>query len=441
MRPFLRPLRDDGRSLVGPGAGLETTMPAPRKKTWDATLREVIRTQHGFGWAIRGHREKVQLTRWHDDGTRSSVSLDLPWNASSQTELVKVLGEIRQRMDAQGMGLAEAYALIRNAPAAESGRLDWTVVVEQFMASREGRRATTLRDLRTRMDRCLQTLQGKPSPKDGRALMRAYAAQHFQDCPVGGVGRRRQLLDVVALLRFAVTRAGAADRWMPPSTELIAELIGDADRHHEDSTPIKPEQLAALLDALQDAGRDDLHLAVSLVGLFGLRPAELGVLRVEEGRLYVGSVKRNIRTMKVVKPDRRVLPLDLPGREGEGARAPTLLASGLVKLPASIRSQIDAGSHKGVGDAFRQLLDRFPFWQSLVAAAPGLKPYSLRHGYAWRGHKAYEHCIPVRDLAYMMGHNPATHHRHYGKWTDEAGLEEAVARATRASTTIAISMD
>jgi hypothetical protein len=29
----------------------------------------------------------------------------------------------------------------------------------------------------------------------------------------------------------------------------------------------------------------------------------------------------------------------------------------------------------------------------------------------------------------MMGHNPTTHHRHYGKWTDEAGLEEAVARA------------
>lgn len=404
-------------------------MPAPRKKSWDATLRDVIRTQHGFGWTIRGHRGKVQLTRWHDDGTRSSVSLDLAWDASCQAEVVTLLGEIRQRMEGQGLGLKEAYALLSNAPTAESGRLNWEEVIKQFMASREGRRATTLRDLRTRMDRCLQTLQTKPSPKDGRALMRAYAAQHFQDCPVGGVGRKRQLLDVAALLRFAVTRAGAADRWMPPSAELIAELIGDADRHHEDSTPIKPEQLAALLDALRDAGRDDLHLAVSLVGLFGLRPAELGVLRVDEGRLYVGSVKRNARTLKVAKPDRRVLPLDLPGREGEGSRAVTLLDSGLVQLPAAIRSQIKAGSHKGVGDAFRQLLDRFPFWQSMAAATPGLTPYSLRHGYAWRGHKAYSRSIPVRDLASMMGHNPATHHRHYGAWTDEAGLEEAVARA------------
>lgn len=408
-------------------------MPAPRKKSWDATLRDVIKTQHGFGWSIRGHRGKVQLTRRYDDGTRASVSLDLPWDASSQAEVVTVLGEIRQRMDAQGLGLADAYALIRNAPTAESGRLNWAEVIKQFMASREGRRVTTMRDLQTRMDRTLQTLQSKPTPKDGRALMRAYAAQHFQDCPVGGVGRRRQLLDVAALLRFAVTRAGAADRWMPPPAELIAELIGDADRHHEDSTPIKPEQLAALLDALRDAGRDDLHLAVSLVGLFGLRPAELGVLRVEEGRLYVGSVKRNARTMKVAKPDRRVLPLDLPGREGEGARAVALLDSGLVKLPAAIQSQIDAGSHKGVGDAFRQLLNRFPFWQSMAAATPGLTPYSLRHGYAWRGHKAYSRSIPVRDLACMMGHNPVTHHRYYGKWTDEAGLEEAVARAMGAS--------
>jgi hypothetical protein len=116
--------------------------------------------------------------------------------------------------------------------------------------------------------------------------MRAYAEQIFQDCPVGGVGRKRQRLDVAALLRFAVTRAGASDRWMPPPAELIEELIGYSDRPHEDSTPIKPEQLAALLDALREEGKDELHLAVSLEGLFGLRPAELGDLRIEEDQLF-----------------------------------------------------------------------------------------------------------------------------------------------------------
>ena len=404
-------------------------MTTSRKPSWTRALRALIKTEQGFGWSIREHRGKVQLTRRFEDGTRSAVSLDLPWDASCQTGVVNAVGEIRQRMDAHGLGLAEAYGLIHSAPTAETGRLDWVVVVQKFMLSREGRRETTLRDLRTRMARTLEVLQATPRPRDGRSLMRAYAAQHFEDCPVGGVGRKRQLLDVAGLLRFAVNKAGAPDRWLPPPAEEIEALVGHADRHHEDSVPIKPEQLAALLDALREAGKEELHLAVSLVSLFGLRPAELGVLRVEEGRLYVGNVKRNARTLKVVKPERRALPLDLPGREGEGTKAVALLRSGLVKLPVAIRNQAAAGSHKGVGDAFRQLLDRFPFWQSLAAATPGLTPYSLRHGYAWRGHKAYERSIPVRDLAALMGHSPATHHRHYGKWTDEAGLEEAVARA------------
>jgi integrase len=404
-------------------------MTTSRKPSWTRALRALIKTEHGFGWSIREHRGKVQLTRRFEDGTRSAVSLELPWDASCQTGVVNPVGEIRQRMDAHGLGLAEAYGLIHSAPTAETGRLDWEAVVQKFLLSREGRRETTLRDLRTRMARTLEVLQATPRPRDGRSLMRAYAAQHFENCPVGGVGRKRQLLDVAGLLRFAVNKAGAPDRWLPPLAEEIEALIGHADRHHEDSVPIKPEQLAALLNALREAGKEELHLAVSLVGLFGLRPAELGVLRIEEGRLYVGNVKRNARTLKVAKPERRVLPLDLPGREGEGTKAVALLRSGLVKLPGAIRTQAAAGSHKGVGDAFRQLLDRFPFWQSMAAATPGLTPYSLRHGYAWRGHKVYERSIAVRDLAALMGHNPATHHRHYGKWTDEAGLEEAVARA------------
>jgi hypothetical protein len=38
------------------------------------------------------------------------------------------------------------------------------------------------------------------------------------------------------------------------------------------------------------------------------------------------------------------------------------------------------------------------------------------------------HALSVRDLAALMGHTPAVHLQHYGKWTDEAGLIEAVER-------------
>ena len=65
----------------------------------------------------------------------------------------------------------------------------------------------------------------------------------------------------------------------------------------------------------------------------------------------------------------------------------------------------------------------------MAGKVEGLTPYSLRHGFAWRGHKSYSRSIPVRDLAALMGHNPATHHKHYGKWTDEQGLLESISLA------------
>ena len=253
----------------------------------------------------------------------------------------------------------------------------------------------------------------------------------------GGQGRKRHLGDVSAFLTYAGDRAWAEACWRPLEGEELEELIATADNGagEELTPPIKPEQLAALLDALEADNKPELRLAVALVGLFGLRPAELAALRVDDGRLKVGGgVKRNRRTMKQAKPDRLVLPLDIPGREGEGARVLQLYASGMVKLPKPLLTAIAGGEFKPVGDAFRQLLERYPFWQSLAKATPGLTPYSLRHGYAWRGHKAYARSLSVRDLAALMGHNPATHHKHYGKWTDEDGLLEAVASLGAGST-------
>jgi integrase len=106
-----------------------------------------------------------------------------------------------------------------------------------------------------------------------------------------------------------------------------------------------------------------------------------------------------------------------------------------VKLPPRILTTIERGEFKPVGEAFRKLLQRYPFWQSLVAANPGLTAYSLRHGYAWRGHKSYQQSLSVRDLSALMGHTPVVHLQHYGKWTDEAGLIEAVSRLNAGAST------
>jgi integrase len=233
-------------------------------------------------------------------------------------------------------------------------------------------------------------------------------------------------------LDYAIEKCGAPGRWKPLEGEDRDALIGTADDGDDKLTPpIKPEQLEALLDALVADEKPELWLAVALVGCFGLRPAELAALSVEDGRLKVASnVKRNRRSMKNQKPPRLAIALDLADRD-DGARALRQLESGLVKLPRAICTAIDSGEFKKVGDAFRQLLDRYPFWQSLVSSTPDLTPYSLRHGWAWRAHKGYATPLSVRDAAALMGHTPSTHHRHYGRWTDEAGLLEAVEKITR----------
>jgi integrase len=142
----------------------------------------------------------------------------------------------------------------------------------------------------------------------------------------------------------------------------------------------------------------------------------------------VAAVKRN--SSSGISPDRLVLPLELPGRE-DGHRALALLQSGLVTLPSRIRNAAESGRHKPVGDGFRRLLERTPYWVSLVERTPGLTPYGLRHGFAWRGANR-QPSIPLRDLAAVMGHTPATHLKHYGRWTAEADLIASFATAPSA---------
>ncbi len=169
--------------------------------------------------------------------------------------------------------------------------------------------------------------------------------------------------------------------------------------------------------------KPELSLAVTLVGLFGLRPAELKAMRVENGKLKVGNVKRNRATAKAPKPDRIAYPLEISGLAGAAGQALAQLSSGLVKLPVGI---LNAQDFKTCGHTFRQYLDRHPYWAALVKASPGLSPYSLRHGYAYREALAG---IPLRQLAASMGHDVRTHMKHYSQWTDEAGLGAAFGAA------------
>ena len=409
-----------------------------KQGTWEHDLRRQIKREHGTGWSLYPQSKGTKLTRRYEDGKKSSVMLEIEWAAGSATAIANEVGVLAARMKEQDISLREAHqrsqrvAGVVTGQGVVAGAIDWRAAADAFLESRSDRRGTTMADTSKRVNNAVAVLSSTPRPTDGKSLMQAYARNYFDGCAPGGSGRKRHLGDVAAFLNYAIEKCGAPARWKPLEGEDRDVLIGTADNGDDKLTPpVKPEQLAALLDALVADEKPELWMAVALVGCFGLRPAELAALEVEDGQLKVRSnVKRNKSSMKNQKPPRLVIALELDGRD-DGARALAQFESGLVKLPRAILTAIDSGEFKKVGDAFRQLLDRYPFWQSLVAATPDLTPYSLRHGWAWRAHKGYATPLSVRDAAALLGHTPNTHHRHYGRWTDEQGLLDAVAKITR----------
>ena len=411
----------------------------PSAESWDKSLRRDIKREFGTGWSVSAQSGKTKLTRRYPDGTRSSVMLPIPFSSGHKRELLIAVGTHAQQMAAQQISLKESRKRTGVSVDNPEGRFDWNEAAKAFFKTREDLGPVTQKNTVTRIGKALASLDHKPRPKDGLELLTAFEQQHLQHLKPGSEGRKKSVQEVSKFLRFCVERRGLAGQWMPPVGDQRHELVGAAEgRSAAITPPLKTEDFIALLDQLEKGRRHGLRLAVGLVGLYGLRPAELAVMRFEDGQLRVGQVKRNAAAIKkgavaqARENERLVLPLDLPGNEGLGAQLALQWESGLVKLPQQIRTAIKTaektGSYKPVGDAFRQLLDRYRFWKALVAGNPGLTPYSLRHSFAWRAHKQYDRALSVRDAAALMGHDPETHHRHYGKWVDEAGLLEAVSR-------------
>ena len=407
--------------------------------TWVHDLRRQIKRQYGPGWSVIEQSAKVKLTRRNG----GSVMLDIVWAARSTTAILNEIGVLAARMLERDIGLREAHALGAAVQARVTGRgvvvdsLNWEQVAQDFLDSKTDNRKNTTRPTSVRIQKALTTLQSNPKPTDAGSLMRAYAKAHFSKCPPGGAGRRRHLGDLAAFLRFAVNRHGAPTFWMPLEGDQLDELIGGTERRVGDelTTPIKPQPFADLLDAIEESGNTGLWMAVALVGCFGLRPCELGVLSVKDGKLYVGgAVKRSPRSKRRLLPPepRYVRPLNVPGRS-DGAKAIELLNAG-TPFPKSLNTQVEKSRQgkdvlKAVGCKFAYELNKLNAWKTLIVITPGLTAYSLRHGYAWRAHKTYERPLSVGSAAKLMGHSVATHIKYYGSWVDEQGIDDDVDRA------------
>ena len=401
---------------------------------WLKDLRGTIKRTYGPGWVLEERSGYFKIQRRETgnarDGKRPTITTSIAYAPSSSTELLVLIGDLRRKMADLGIGLYASHALISGSAEDEAtGSTNWNEVAKRYEANRVGtgqvKASTYEREERRRIERTVELIyaKGRGAANDGPGVMRNYTSKYLAELKLGGVGRKRALLDVSRFLRFAVKKCGADSGYLPLEREDLEELIGLAETRKEDKVPVKPDQLFGLIDSLFD--KPELRLAVTLVGLFGLRPAELKVMRVVDGKLKVGNVKRNRATAKTPKPDRVAYPVELKELAGAAGQALAQLENGLVKLPTGI---INAPDFKTCGHSFRQYLDRHQYWATLVKANPGMSPYSLRHGYAYRGALAG---ILLRQLAASMGHDVRTHMKHYGQWTDEAGLEAAFGAANQ----------
>ena len=424
---------------------------------WEAEMRASNKRANGSNWTIRQLKGRCQITMKLESGRKPSVLTEIPWQPDKSLNILNAVQEIRAFIE-KGNSIQEANEMRLKALGKASGKapalreFDWVAAADDFLKSMESRREGTLDDLRIRVRRFKLTLKAKPTPNDGPSLMRAFARLYFDEVyppdhrkagklrlPPGKDGRRRNLRDVARILRHGIEEMGAPERWQPLPPKKMSGLIGSAVTEtitKAKTIPVLPEDFEALLDNLEADGRIDLWLAVGLGGLFGLRPSELAVMRLDDdGKLYVGGqVKRDAKAIEqgTEKPERLVKPLDLNGREGLGKRMAMLWNNGRgkEKLPLAIRNEIakvgEKNTFKEVGAAFSQLLTRYRYWKILVKKTPGLKPYGLRHGWAWRAHKNSEKQLHYSQASALLGHTTRVHLDYYSSWVSEDELEKAV---------------
>ena len=363
-----------------------------------------------------------------------------------------MINELVDNMKKRNIGLGDAYKLIENAPIdKKSNFINWEVIKNKYYKIRV--KSGTVKEANYKSNeeyKIIRILELINVPKNaaytGKELMEKYTNLYLNNLPTGSEGRKRNLLDIARFLNFAVDECGIDIKWKPVGKTYQQKLIGKLNEPKLSTVPIKPDQLFALINSLFD--KPELKLAVTLVGLFGLRPAELITLKVEDERLYAGQIKRNSKTPEESKKDRLVMALNINELPDEGEKVVKLFFSGEIKLPKPIEDLKDKNyiknkniervkngkrplsAFKECGDYFRQYLERHNYWKNLVKENPDLTPYSLRHGYAWRGAKYYSRSIPLRDIAKLMGHSPKTHNKYYGSWTDNLDLIDTVERIT-----------
>ena len=441
-------------------------MTSANSTSWEKELRKNICTNFGRGIRVNGENSgRTKLLYVYNEGLgsankRTSQTLPIEWKKTSGIEILKAiefikplvveknltLKEATRRWKAQFIGESQKqpnkswndFLLIRPINKKDANYekdlkeyLNAASKVDQFMQTKQGLTSKTEKDWARRISRFLEEMNNNPSPNTGVELIKKLSDKYLSE--IEPDERKRYINAWCEILKYGIERHSQNEkRWQPPNETYRKELIGKSNRTKQDKlTPyIEEHDLFRLLDDLES--RDSsLFLAVGLISIFGLRLSELAVLRVLDGKLYVGNIKNNINT-KAKKEDRRVFPMDLFTRKNLGKKLIELYESKKIPLPKPVLNQIemvkDKNRYGDVGQALRQRIERNKVWKEIIKTNPEITPYSLRHRYAHQCHKGSTIPISVKDTAAAMGHSVETHNSFYGSYTTELSLEKAFER-------------
>ena len=402
--------------------------------TWETSLRRLVKDQSGAGWSLRGKgKSTTQVTRRWSDGTRSSATVGIPWERSNGPKLlalVERLAKLTAPVDTggQGLSLAKAANLIQleatgsSVEAVRTGSVNWVTTAERYRQHRvevsgEVSAAGWQRKQRRWVTEFLEILgKRRGAPKNGETLLEQLVAAHPGTTP-GTSGRKELLREACKFLDFAVDRCGAPEQWRAPRD--LKALIGKRPTPKPDGVPLLDDQALRIYRSIPNP---QWRLAFGITVCFGIRPGEIGCCRAENGLLRVEGLKRN---SSGASGGRIVHALDPVGFPNMGLTLLALLEEhGSEALPTPGKSHWS--SRLGL-----ELVRHTPEWPVVMeeAASTGqghLTCYSARHGYAFRGTRLG---LDHRTLAKLMGHTPAVHLQHYGRWTDEQSVAAAVAAA------------
>ena len=414
---------------------------------WVATTRQLIKSNHGFGWSISGwERNNKLITKVvyrYQDGSRNSILVDLEWASDNSGKMINLIEELAGLMEERSVDLGKAYELINGGKISKGIKkeINWEALTDEFIYDERGnRRATTKRDLMTRMYRTLQAVNAKPKPRNGEQLFKNYAELFFdRTMPKGGVGRKRNMGDLRAFLNWAVLeKKYLGVEWLPLTSKQYSKYVGavpKGKKKNRTREPILTADFEMLLEALKRENKHGLRAICVLSGVYGIRISEIANMKIKDGKVEITTLKQNVKTMLEEPHTRIVEPLDLPNLPNLGKEIVADLEAGKIKFPDPILRAIaksdDEKGYKEIGERFGKMINRFWFWKELKTKYSNLVPYSFRHSFAWRGSMETVPAIPYRVLADLLGHDLDTHLKYYGKWSNNAENKKRIEEANK----------